>query len=31
MVGSIDYNHLIQADKVHGSLYTSEDIYADEM
>jgi phenylpropionate dioxygenase-like ring-hydroxylating dioxygenase large terminal subunit len=31
MIGSIDYKHLIQADKVHGSLYTSEDIYADEM
>lgn len=31
MVNNIDYNHLIQSDKVHGSLYTSEDIYADEM
>ena len=31
MSSKIDYNHLIQADKVHGSLYTDEAIYEEEM
>ena len=30
-VSTIDYEHLIQEDKVHGSLYTDEAIYEDEI
>ena len=29
-MSKIDYQHLIQEDKIHGSLYTDEDIYEDE-
>jgi len=31
MALNIDYKHLIQADKVHGSLYTEDAIYEDEI
>ena len=31
MSEKIDYNELIQADKVHGSVYTSDEIYEDEL
>lgn len=31
MSGKIDYKELIQADKIHGSVYTSDDIYEDEL
>jgi phenylpropionate dioxygenase-like ring-hydroxylating dioxygenase large terminal subunit len=30
-VSKIDYHHLIQKDKIHGSLYTGEAIYEDEI
>ena len=30
-MSTIDYEHLIQEDKVHGSLYTDEAIYEDEI
>jgi hypothetical protein len=31
MPAKIDYHHLIQEDKIHGSLYTDEAIYEDEL
>ena len=31
MSAKIDYNELIQADKIHGSVYTSDEIYEDEL
>ena len=31
MTSKIDYHQLIQKDKIHGSIYTSDEVYADEI